>query len=442
MTLDLSRAVGRAEVQGMGAAVAPFWAIADDRTVRAAWLLSTALALPADDFESLLRELWPELDSPETAISELADWPFVELSLDGYRLIDEVAQEFRSQFLEMDPGRLYRAHELLVALESEREAADPDENWFVRGRIAFYLAGYDQDLSAATFGEAFQSAPVMDRTACRIWLSGLAVHQEPLLSSKHREIAFFRGFRAYVLNERNDALNAFKEVLSVEAGDAYEALASHLAGVLMRRSYPDQSVELITDSIELSERLELRDNEVMARQSLITVLIAEARNDRSTAPGRLAQADELAALNLRVAQTTEDLFLTLACERMDAIARWLNVSDFGGRAQEVSDELATQLIERLRANWQQSLAMDLTENAALAADDLATIIRDRGDPAAALREVTAFLDAARNRHIPASGLQHLAKAVGSLFRVTNDAEVRRDIGTLLDRLNGLRRPLA
>ena len=293
MISDLAERVAAAEAGGDDPTYAAFRAIASDSVCRAAWVAATALVADVATIADVMSDLWPDSEDHEKAVVELIAWPFVEQTADGYRIGDASSDAFRWAFLEADSVAFRAAHQAFADRESAREAVDdPEETWFVRGRLAYYLAGFDTAAAVETFGAEFAAPPALDRTDARMWLSWLAVRQERLLADRQREVSFFRGFRAYVLGRGGEARLAFDAVIGSGATDVYEALGSHFAGLLRRRDAPDEGIMLLRGSVELSKDLKLVENEVMARNSLVAALIARGSSDD------LIEGDRLAELQL------------------------------------------------------------------------------------------------------------------------------------------------
>jgi hypothetical protein len=405
-------------------------AVAEPLTIRAAWLLSTVVAIERDAFVKLLEQLWPQDSGHEKAVSAILSWPFVECTDDGYRMSDATANAFRLDFLQADEPLFRRAHELLAALEADRETDDdPDETWFVRGRYAYYLAGFDQDNSIRVFGDGFAEPPRLDRTDARMWLSWLVIQQEDLLDEVPRAIAFFRGFRAYISGARQQARGAFDAVLKDEEVDIYRALAAHFSGLLRRGDEPDAGIELLRESISLSVELGLTENEIMARNSLVTGLIANPDVED------LTEAWELGELNLERALATQDPYLIAWCRTTSALSHWSYLTnrrmEIGEQAHELAPRLVAELDEVVR-----EVFFTETETALQATNEAACILRDVGaydEALGLLQGVIAKL--ARVDTIPKQHLKRLSKTTGSMLKDAGpdrQSEVREMLAQLDD----------
>ena len=428
MNSGLADTLATAEARGDDPFVAALSAVSEKSVLRAAWVLSTVLAVEAAVLVELLGELWPDDEHHEQALVELLDWPMVERTTDGYRLTDASVGAFRSSFAEADPVRFRRVHELLAALEEREElAAEPEEGWFIRGRVAYYLAGYDPDSAMQAFGKSFSTPPVMERSKARMWLSWLAVRQESLMPGSQREISFYRGFRAYVLGSRVEARREFDSVIGRGDADVYEAMASHFAGLLRRRDQPDEGISLLQESVRQSHELDLTENEIMARQSLVAALTArQATSD-------LGEANALAKLNLSEAVQTDDEYLIFWCRKSAALTRWLFLTDGGAHVTGAAHSAASEIVAELRSVAEDALYGD-PETALLAENDAAIVWRDLGDYQEALNEITAAIGQASTVDVRIPTLVRLAKTTGSLLPAAPPA-LRPAIREALDWLN-------
>jgi hypothetical protein len=406
-----------------------FSSVAEPMVIQAAWLLSTVLAINRRDFVDLFVELWPEGAGHEEAVEEILSWPFAELTGDGYRMSGSAANAFRLDFLNSDELRFRRAHELLATLEASREVVeDPDETWFIRGRYAYYLAGYDQSRSIQVFGDGFAEPPMLDRTDARMWLSWLAIQQEDLLDEVPRAIAFFRGFRAYVSGARKQAREAFDTVLEGDEVDIYQALAAHFAGLLRRRSESETGIRLLRESISLSSGLNLPENEIMARNSLVIALIASRDDDV------LGEASALGSLNLSRALATQDPHLISWCRTTYVTSVWSNLTKRHSTVGAQALEIAPSLVAELEAVIAEVAHSD-PETRLQAANEAASILRDVGayEQALELLDRTISDAAMAQKH----QLERLAKTTGSMLRGLNP-EQRAVARELLARIETLK----
>jgi len=400
---------GSADKDERGPIVTAVCEVAKPMTVRAAWLLSTAVSLERHDFEDLLSGLWSEEAGHAEAALEILEWPFVEETVDGYRMSESSAHAFRRNFLAEDEFRFRQAHQMLAELERSRDAGDDaDRAWFGRGRYAFYLAGYDQEGAAQIFGDNFADPPLLNPTSARMWLSWLAIQQSDLLGEVPRVIEFFHGFRSYVKGAYREARRSFDSVVSAGEPDAYHALATHFAGLLRRGDEPARGQELLRGSVQLSGELELVENEIMARNSLVTALIS----DRSVSD--LGEAAELSRLNLERALLTENPHLIYWCRTTFALGQWAYLTDRHSRVGDEAREAAPELVRELESVVTEAFSTEV-ETALQAANMGASILRDVGSYSASLE----LLDRVTSRlpeieALPPQPLERLTKTTRSL----------------------------
>ena len=237
---------------------------------RAAFLVAISVGLAPPDIANALAHLWPASEGIDEAIAALERRSVVQHADGRLHVIEAARSQLARAFFEDDSAQFVRAHELFAALEEDREAdQDPYSEWFTRGRVAFYLAATQPDRAVGQFGDLFATAPSTERVACRMWISSLVLHQEPLLQDYFREVEFYRAFRSYVMGDPKGAREGFEHVVESGADDTYRAIALHLLGVLLRTRDTVRSIALLLDAIRISEHLDLFENEVMARCSLV-----------------------------------------------------------------------------------------------------------------------------------------------------------------------------
>ncbi len=441
--MTLAAVVTRARVQERNVEADLFLSVASDVAVRMAMVLSISVELGDADLQAITRSLWGEEGEDwDSALGELARWPFVARSSSGWRTVGPVGAALAIKFQETNPSAFSRAHEALAAFEEEQEAtAHPDEQWFARGRIAYYLAGFDETRSAATFRETFANAPVMERPLARMWLAGLAIRQEYLLGSESRTIEFFRGFRLYVTGHRRDAATSFELVFEGGIEDVYSAIAMHLWAVVVGTRAGTRGRRILEDSIDLSEQIGLADNAVMARHTLTWSMVAEALQGQERPDARREIVDGalvLARLNREAADATLEAGLMAWTHRTVASVEWIATRE---QATGTADpDLVERLLSELADIQATTLAMFDLETAAYAANDAAGILRDESRFVEALATLDAFLlDAEKTGVIPTNALTNLAKTAGSMFRMTRDRAIHESVESTLatvDRLKG------
>jgi tetratricopeptide (TPR) repeat protein len=435
------------ETQALGQQVAEvFLETVSAPVVHAGWLVSVALSIRPEDLARSLSNLWPKDDeagASEAALAQLSKWPFLVRKDDGWSMLESVAIPLAEHFRQTEPELFRSAHELLAALESEHDAAnDLEQGWLLRGRLAFYLAGIDPVESVREFGDAFEHAPVMDRTTCRLWLSNLAIRQSHLLTEQERVVLFFRGFRRYVIGDRRTAAEDFDEVLRSDQRDIYRAIALHLRGVCAVGLSDEEINGLFVESVDLSTKLELPESEIMARHSLTWLRVRQGHlsSADSDVTRYLQEAVSLASLNMDRAVSIQDKGLESWCRRTFAVVKWLT---FVGPAHDVppSDQAREEAATLLRdLNTALTLA-DATDDPGIALtvlNDRALMYRDLGDIPSALGE----LEEAGERASALTGardyVSRLLQTTGSIRALTGNAVDRARIAGLMDKLLGVR----
>jgi hypothetical protein len=418
--------------------------------VRVAWVVAAAIALPTDDVHAAVAAAGFDSIDIEGGFRELQSWPVVQHGSDGWRVTDVLSEPLVAAFQEHEAGSgaFLRVYEHLVERERRREAeANEDEVWYVRGRLAFYLAGLASEQSVAEFGARFSDAPVLDRTAARVWLSSLALGQRRLLRDHERELMFFHAFKLYVAGRRQDALKGFETVIgsfddsptveSLPQRDRFTAISLHLAAAIFRRQRPAVATDYLRLAVELSELLGLRENEVMSRQTLVWNVIERAnRSEDAQRQVRYEEAFRLALQNVEAARLYEDPYLVFWTEHTAIESEWLFLTDarrsFSGAAREKGPELARRLIDIA----DELRAMKDLESAALAANSAASIYRDLGNYEAALAAVEGIVTAIGTNPVALSGYVRLGKTTGSILARRDVAgSTRNDAKRLLSQLH-------
>jgi tetratricopeptide (TPR) repeat protein len=437
MAANVATILEDARAQEMNPKVALLYHLSSEQAINAAYVLSVSIALTPDQLREIVTDVWPASSEQSPAsphqdfITELGRWPVIHKARDGWQITESVANQLAGDFLSKDPDRYVKVHELLVALEESREAFDGDDEWFIQGRIAFYLAGFDSETAVEKFGWAFADPPIMDRVTCRLWLSGLALRQESLLEAHEREIAFFKGFRLYMSSpSRTDALPHFRLVYQGEMNDVYGAIALHLAGVIEKRRDVDQAIDLFETSVAISQKLGLWENEVMARHSLIWALIQRGRKNLDD----VVKAHELAEDNLKLATSYKDPVTELWCERTAAITRWLSRESLNPKDRASVEGDASSLAETLMKLETSAIGLGDFETSLLAANDAAGILRDMGDFEGALRYMEKTLGDTASIVGNLAGLRKFGQTAVSIKKLTKDPDYLRRIDRILQRM--------
>jgi hypothetical protein len=440
LNLDTVAAIRGARDTGRPVEIVAFEASANRDVRRMLWLLSIALVLPPDDLGSLASSVWPDTGDPQDAVDEAGSWPFVQRESSGWRVSEGLRVSFAETFRNAEPDSFVRAHELLVERERSIDATErPEESWFIRGRVAYYLAGVEPEESVSSFSQAFVEPPPGDRLAARMWLTSLALHQAHLLGDFARDLAFFRGFRAYVTTQFDEALELLEGVLQEPGDDRITATAEHLVGVLVKDEDLARSVELFLSSVDRSERLDLRAGEVMARNSLAWAHVELALDSPEHREAELTQAHEYATLNFDRARDTEDPWLESVCSYSAASIEWLWLTDSRSRIDERARSRAQGLVDQLHEASDSALEIADLDTVVFAFNDAAGILRDVGDPHAALDRIdTAVTTLERAPYVPFAA-RKLGQTGGSIRSRYILPEVRTHANGVLARLNALLR---
>lgn len=430
----LADALEQAREQKLDLALVAFKESSDLVSLRSVWLLSITISLSFVDLVSLLLRLWP--DSAEPSPAGLDNWPFLAQNEGEWSMSPRMAELLALDFRQREPETFRTAHRILIAREEALESeADPNETWFIRGRVSYYLAAIDSNESVRSFGEAFADPPAPDRTACRIWLTTLALHQAPLLHEHERALTFFRAFRHYVEGRRSQAHENFETVLAGDQEDVFAAISLHLSGNIERTRSPDRAMRRIEKSIVMSQKLSLIENEVMATHTLVWTLIERAHRRLDGAKEDLRTASSMARDNLKRAIKTDDRGLIVWCTRTAATAEWLSLTDNRRTLKRVTASRRKDLIEALRESSNQALTLGDIETAALATNDAASVLRDSGLQLEAATEISRFLDDVVWARIPHSALNRLGKTAGSIASLSSGDDAQAEAAEkLLKRL--------
>lgn len=431
--MTISDVLDEARARGDDVRLAAFGAVAAKEEVRLAQLLSLTLGVSRGEIERLAEELWGMRDAL-LSLDRLIRWPFVEDDGEHLSIAPALAGPLAEQFRQTSPNLFVQAHCALAALEEASETDDRDGAWFIRGRIAFYLAGADPDRSIDQFTDCFTNPPILDRTVCRMWLTSLVLRQQRLLEERRRELAFYRGFRAYVVGHRDEARAAFEEVTGDRDADMYQAIASHLLGVIVRPQDAARAESLLRESIGLSQELALFDNEVMARHSTVWALVEKAR--AATEPDRrtiMLAAREQAVIALDLARSASDDFLIAWCTRSAVAMEWAVLTSEGktvtAEALSEIDGLVVQLTEA------QSLALvggDF-ESFVYLCNEAALIYRDGGRFEEALSQIDLAMKSVAGFDLRA--FEKLAKTTRSILVRGRNAGISERAQRLLRRMS-------
>lgn len=408
---------------------------------RIAMLLSVCLSVTEDELAWLAREVWGYEDTDSGVVAQVLSWPFVEETGDGYRTLPVIGVALARQFQQADPEAFAKAHSIMAnreraAIEGAQSPDEPQDfldSWFARGRLAFYLAGVHPSESSYEFGHAFEESMSLDAYTTRVWLSTLVVRQRHLLADHLRVVNFFFGFRAYTASRLDEARYYFDQVLSDGTADLYRAIALHLSA-LITKAIPDRLMPL-RESVELSRKLKLTQNEIMARNSLAAANMAIGRRSTPvTAEGRqyLEEAVRLSQENLARTPRVNDKSYLGVCLAMHATAVWNEALATKSDLRRVYDGVVEELTESIAA-WDQSYQK---ENALLTLNQRASVNRDYGDYATAIEDLREAIVRLSYGFVSPGIKSRIGKTAGSLLR-SAPVKLRSDVQSLLDELDNL-----
>lgn len=389
--------------------------------VRAGLVLSLCVTITRDELQNLVGELWPNSYLTDADLDALYDWPFVLSGESGWSMLQPLSRILSANFQQTFSELFRDAHARLSDMEARRVADDDREDWFIRGRTAYYLAGVDPVASANKFGEVFDIAPALDRTSCRIWLATLVDRQSELLGATSRTVSFFRGFRYYVAGARQMAVTEFDYVLASDELDTYRAISLHLRAISQGDQAKPSVIDMLTESVELSHRLGLGMNEVMARHSLTWALLRQGLKGNTG-----DQVLALAKINIEQSRALGDKGMLAWCLRAYTVLTWL--SYVGEGRNQVSEEARAKAPDLLG---------DLSEVIALAdsVEDLETVLVTMNDRASiycdlsqldeALVELQTASDRAPDLGFGARIIRQLAQTSGRAASIARTVRDRR-----------------
>jgi hypothetical protein len=437
MTATLLEMISGAEDRGENPEIALFSAIADTATVRAARVLSVAIAVPEHVLRNLIVRLWSSENDADNGLVGLRLWPMLQEGPNGWwRMAASFRKQVAEEFLASEPGIFRDLHTALIEAELDNNAEE--ESWFVKTRIAYYLCGIDSSQAVSEFAASFSTPPVFERTSCRLWLAGLALQQDYLLKGHERELRFLSGFTAYTQGDRRQARRDFQFVIAGRGQDYFRAVSLHLLGSMERRDHPETALQFIDESIALSHELGVTENEIMARNTSVWTLCDAVKDQGQGLEESLRQAQDRARLNLKQADALGDPSLTLWTRRSDAVVEWLLLS--GGRrsVQSVSLGRAGEIARTLLDVSLEGLELGELETAVYAANDAACILRDVGQMSEALSVVEHTIDAISWIRGTFPPLDNLGKTTGAIIQRARDSSVRNRAVGILERLDQLK----
>ena len=412
-----------------------WWRSADSLEQRAGLVLAASIAASKEQIQAAMSQVADvPVDELAKALESLINRPFVERVYEGYRLEDSFRQGLLELGADGEAAILEKSSQYFLEMENDVLLSEvgTEYEWFVRGRIAFYLAAIEPGESLARFIEAFTEPPPDESVDPKSWLADLAIKQEVHLGKSTRIIQFFKAFRDYKLNHWKEASNAFRHIIDTsEEEDLPLAVSEHLWSVI--NASDDRSTETLRHSIALSVDISAVENEIMARNTLIFQLFdrSEKLEDRMLI---LEEAKRLAELNHRVSeQWGDDFFIRWTLHAL-AVATWLYISNGRQDARIVSqhhaDQIVTDLFEVVDLFRQEG---DL-EGAAKAYNNAACLRRDQRnfDEAAeiverAIRELSWAS--------PPLSAQSFGKTLGSISKMSPSPSQRAKVNKVLNMLN-------
>lgn len=424
----LERAVRAAE---------PEWSLFNDLASpaarSAAWVLAVSLGTDLDTLGSALSYLWPEIDSHE-AIEDLRWLMFVHEAGTELYLSRDFAHRLSLEFRGKDPDRFRKAHEFFLAEEEATGGLAGDLEWARSTTIAFYLSALDPPEAVRQFGRRFVDAPEQDQTANRIWVCDLVGRQSYLLTNQRRELQFFGGFELYVAHRYDRAGPMLDEVVDLTVGmDYFGAVALHLTAAIRSRNgdYAD-AIRRCERAIEASVDLRLKENEVMARNTLIMAMIRSISqtDDERARESILRKADVLAKDNLASAEGSGVGTLIRVTTWTKLVIEWQVLTD--QRRRTVPLNVAERIASAHDRLFERCLREHDAEGAAESLNEEASVYRDVGRPSQAVEVLAERIEQVPFGRVSRQAIQGLAQTAGSLQRLVYD----RDDVALLEQVRG------
>ncbi|MGB0091837.1 MAG: hypothetical protein WBP81_04815 [Solirubrobacteraceae bacterium] len=410
---------------------------ANEELRRAACLLSITVGLAEEDLADLLARLWPASGDVRDAVATLSTRSIVQRAEGKLHVIEAARSALARQFAREEPEVFVNAHKLLAAMEESRDSEDdPYASWFTRGRVAFYLAGTKPDLAAAEFGKLFAAAPATDRAACRIWISSLVLRQEPLLSDHAREVGFFRAFRQYKMGDWTGAHQGFEVVIESRGDDVYRAMALLQLGILLRTRDPARGIELLDESVALSSRLHVFENELMARTSRLWAYIDRGDLLRSRTDYERAWEEGQQTLEWAALERNLDPMLRAGTVYSATVAEWLWRSD--NRRVDVDEEVVQRLVREFDWVYGTAISEYELDLAVSAANQAAEILVATGSYSSALNRIEKVVARIERVDMPPKRISHLVRTTDSILLASKAEGDRVRARLLLDHLEEMR----
>lgn len=367
------------------------------------------------------------------ATERLLRRPFVEHLDGGYRISEPFASQLRRRFKENYPTAHAEVSDALLRIETERlsRAESNNDQWFTRGRIAFYLAAIDPEESAERFLDAFAHPPSGDPGPPRSWLANLVFKQYNELAHQGRTIAFFQAWMAYKSGRFREAGRDFETVVESTELDAARAVSLHLLSIIQPQN--PRSEEDLHEAIALSHDLGLLENEVMATNSLVYRLVTRAERNAGDRDDIHAAA-VLARDNLRNTGASGDEYLRVWCLSASAQTSWLDASRLRAEAESVPPDVVHAVYQLLDAARVLAWRIRDFESFAEAVNTRAQIHRDLGEYESAIATLEAGLTRL-HEFDPPRAANRWGKTAGSMRRQAGDLTVTKRTNLFLRRFN-------
>lgn len=397
-----------------------------------------AISATREDLSQILEAVLPAGGGIGTSIDRLLERPFVEKVANGFRVTPEFRQALLPK-LSSHKSVIEACSRHFIELErvEQKELAGTEREWFVKGRIAYYLAPLDPGASSEGFVKTLLEASPYVANDANAWLSELALGQQYFLKERNeRTISFFTAFRCYRMHAYEAAAEGFLRVVNTsETEDSLLAISLHLwavaEGSLRRGRYAKEEIAgSMKRAVEISQNLGLVENEIMSRNSLVFNMLEKVDDASSDTKTLVAEAARLASKNYQVARSHEDSFLERWTIHARTVTKWMDVT-FGQLPPVDVDDLEAEGIEAdcYRAIYLAKKSRDW-EAVVATSNSLLCILRDRGDLDRAMEEVSSLFHFMKGIY-PPSNWGNLGKTLGSMRRYTSNTQ-EQSLDTILE----------
>lgn len=408
---------------------------ANDLEISAGIILATAISANEEVLRDLLRQKTKETsDAFEIAIRRLLSRPFVQRVAEGYRL----EESFRFGLLRTteatESSLVWNASNYFLKNELEELDSLSDKNdasWLIEGRIAFYLAAIQPSLSSDEFMSTFEKVPSGFGKAPMTWLADLALRQTVHFGQRNRTVLFFSAFKNYENRKFPYASDQFRSIIdSSTRDDSILAISEHLWAVINETN--PRSFAVLERSIQISRKLHIYKNEVMARNSLVFALLGRSGSKRLRI-ATLREALDLAAYNYRNVSKLSDSYLELVTRKTLAVANWSWLKETNRSILNISiddvERLVAEHMDIAELNRDKSNYDDMLD----ALNQALRVRLEMKDLESSMEIVETALDMAIGQY-PSRHAQSLAVTVKALSRLkpssAQSAELKLVIGRL------------